>query len=62
MTKRKKRLEKGIKSLEEQIEFHKDKKISAEEQGDLELMGYYEKEIKVKEETKKKKQEILDKQ
>ncbi|MEI7718777.1 MAG: hypothetical protein WCI72_02830 [archaeon] len=62
MTNRKKRLEKGIESLQEQIEIHEEKKKVADEQGNTELVDYYEKEIKAKEETKRKKQEILDKQ
>jgi len=62
VTNRKKRLEKGIESLQEQIEIHEEKKKVADEQGNTELVDYYEKEIKAKEETKRKKQEILDKQ
>ena len=38
------------------------KKRIAEEQGNLELVDYYEREIKAREETKKKRQAILDKQ
>jgi len=62
MTNRKKRLEKGINSLQEQIELHENKKKTATEQGNIELVDYYEREIRAKEETKRKKQEILDKQ
>ena len=62
MPNRKKRLKKGIDSLQEQIEIHIKKKTDAEEQGNIELVDYYEKEIRAKEETKKRKQEILDKQ
>lgn len=62
MTNRKKRLTKGIISLQEQIELHEEKKRIAEEEENLELVDYYTKEIKAKEETKKRKQEILDKQ
>lgn len=62
MTNRKKRLEKGINSLQEQIEIHEEKKKVADEQGNIELVDYYEREIRAKEETKKRKQEILDKQ
>ena len=62
MTNRKKRLEKGIDSLDEQIELHKEKKKIAEEKGNLDLVSYYDKEINAKEETKKRKQDILDKQ
>ncbi len=40
MTKRKKRLEKGIESLEIQIKLHEQKKKLAEELGQEELLGY----------------------
>jgi len=60
--KRKKRLKKGIESLQKQIELHEEKKRQAEEADMLELVNYYEKEIRAKEEDKKKKQELLDKQ
>jgi phage shock protein A len=54
--KRKKRLEKGIKSLEKQVEIHKQKLKQAVEQGNEELAGYYEKDIKrLENELKKKK-------
>lgn len=46
MTNRKKRLEKGIESLQEQIDIHEEKKKVAEESGNLELVDYYTKEIK----------------
>jgi len=62
MTNRKKRLEKGVNSLQEQIDIHKEKKEIAQGQGNIELVEYYEKEIRAKEETKKRNQEILDKQ
>ena len=62
MVNRKKRLAKGINSLDEQIEIHREKKKIAEEEDNLELVDYYEKEIRAKEETLKRKQEILDKQ
>ena len=60
--KRKKRLEKGIESLEEQIKIHEGKKRSAEESGNEELVRYYEKEIEAKEKTKKEKEALLEKQ
>jgi len=60
--KRKKRLKKGIESLKEQIELHIEKKKLAEESNLPELVSYYEKEIESKEEAKRKKQELLDKQ
>ncbi|MEK6906507.1 MAG: hypothetical protein AABW81_02705 [Nanoarchaeota archaeon] len=58
---RKKRLEKGIESLREQIEIHRIKKEQAKQEGNIERVGYYEKEIEVFEETKKKKEEQLEK-
>lgn len=60
--KRKKKLEKGIESLKEQIEIHEEKKRQAEEADMPELVGYYEKEILSKEKEMKKKKELLDKQ
>lgn len=62
MTNRKKRLKKGIGSLKEQIKIHEEKKKHAEEEDMPELVNYYEKEIKAKEEAMRKKKEILDKQ
>lgn len=46
MAKRKKRLEKGIKSLEKQIKIHEEKKRMAKELDQEELVEYYTKEIK----------------
>ncbi|MEI6058441.1 MAG: hypothetical protein WCP89_01595 [archaeon] len=62
MTNRKRRLKKGIESLKEQIEIHKEKEKQAEEAGLSDLVGYYQKEIASKEKDLKKKKEILDKQ
>jgi hypothetical protein len=62
MTNRKKRLKKGIESLYEQIELHKEKKKNAEEAGNEELVEYYTKEIEAKEKTMKEKEAILEKQ
>ncbi|RLI85524.1 MAG: hypothetical protein DRO98_06775 [Archaeoglobales archaeon] len=45
MAKRKKRLRKGMESLLEVIEEHKEKKRKAEEKGDWLLAEYYDKEI-----------------
>lgn len=45
MTKRKKRLQKGISSIEKQIILHKEKKQLAKELEQEELVTYYEKEI-----------------
>lgn len=60
--KRKKRLEKGIESLKEQIELHENKLEKAKEEGMEELVNYYEKEIRQKADELKKKKDILDKQ
>lgn len=42
MAKRKKRLQKGIDSLEEQIKIHEEKRIKAIEEGKIELGDYYD--------------------
>lgn len=62
MPNRKKRLKKGIESLEKQIEIHKEKKKIAEETGNEELTDYYDKEIESLEETKEDKEDLLGKQ
>lgn len=62
MPRRKKRLSKGIASLQEQIELHEEKKAKAGEDGLIELRDYYEKEISAKKRTLEEKQKILDKQ
>lgn len=59
MTKRKKRLEKGIESLKEQIRIHEQKRKEAIAQGKLELSNYYEKEIGSKIGAKEKKEKQL---
>lgn len=46
MVKRKKRLKKGMKSLEKQKKIHLEKKKLAKELGQEELVRYYENEIK----------------
>ena len=53
---RKKRLKKGIESLEKQIDIHKDKLKEAVSDGNEELAVYYEKDIErlYKEKEKKK--------
>ncbi len=61
MVNRKKRLAKGINSLNEQIEFHLEKKKIAEESGNEELVNYYNKEIEAKKKTKEEKEKILKK-
>ncbi len=45
MAKRKKRLEKAIKSLQEQKEIHREKRKQAQEAGDENLVRYYDKEL-----------------
>jgi len=56
MTKRKKRLEKGIKSLTEQIDIHEEKRENALGEGKIELAEYYSGEIlKFKKDQNKKK-------
>lgn len=61
MVKRKKRLQRGIESLRKQIEIHKEKKRIAEEDGNEELVDYYDKEIEAKIRDKERKQDMLDK-
>ena len=55
MVKRKKRLIKGLESLDKQISIHKEKLQDAIDEGMEELAGYYQKEIKTLEGTKEKK-------
>ena len=61
MAKRKKRLEKGINSIEKQIEIHRIKEEQAVEQGKIELAGYYHKEIERMKEAEERKRRQLDK-
>ena len=61
MANRKKRLQKGIESLEKQIRLHEEKLRSAEEEDNIELAGYYKKEIDAKKRDKEEKQRILGK-
>lgn len=61
MANRKKRLEKGIKSLGNQIKIHEEKLRKAEEDDNLELAGYYRKEINAKKKDKEEKLRILNK-
>ena len=61
MVNRKKRLEKGIESLEKQIKLHEEKRNKAGEDGDIELVSYYEKEIIAKKRDKEEKERILRK-
>lgn len=59
--KRKKRLEKGIESIEEQIKVHEEKLKEAEEAGQEELVTYYRKDISRLEKQKEQKEEKLEK-
>lgn len=61
MANRKKRLKKGVESLKEQVEIHKEKKRIAEKEGKIELAEYYKKEIINKEKYKKRKERLLKK-
>ena len=61
MVNRKKRLQKGIDSLEKQIKLHKEKLRKAEQQDNIELADYYRKEIAAKKKDKEEKQRLLDK-
>ncbi|MCX6746694.1 MAG: hypothetical protein NTU63_01000 [Candidatus Pacearchaeota archaeon] len=58
---RKKRLEKGIESVEEQIKVHKEKLKEAEETGQEELVTYYYKDISRLEKQKEQKEDKLEK-
>jgi len=62
MAKRKKRLKKGIGSIQEQIDLHEEKKSLAEESGNEELVEYYTKEIEAKKKAKEEKEKMLEKQ
>jgi len=62
MVKRKKKLKKGIESIQEQIKIHEEKKSLAEESGQEELVDYYNKEIEAKRKAKKEKEAMLEKQ
>ena len=59
MTNRKKRLKKGIESIEKQIELHEEKKKKALEEGRTDLAGYYEKEIANMEFERDRKEDML---
>ena len=61
MVNRKKRLQKGIESLEKQIKLHEDKLKKAEEDDNIELAGYYRKEVESKKKDKDEKKRLLDK-
>lgn len=59
--KRKRRLEKGIESLKEQIEIHEEKRELAKKQGKRELEEYYNYEIQALSKTKERKEKQLKK-
>ena len=61
MANRKKRLKKGIESLQKQIKLHEQKLKQAEKEGLLELAGCYEKEIKNMKKYREKKEKSLKK-
>ena len=46
MVNRKKRLQKGIDSIENQLKIHEEKFERAEKEGNIELAGYYRKKLK----------------
>ncbi len=60
MTKRIKKLRKGINSIEKQINIHLEKRKRAIEEGNIERADYYEKEITgLKKSQDRKKKKIL---
>ena len=61
MTNRKKRLQKGIDSLDKQIQLHEEKLEKAEEDDNIELANYYKKEIESKKKDKEEKERMLKK-
>ncbi|MBI5002414.1 hypothetical protein HZC31_03450 [Candidatus Woesearchaeota archaeon] len=61
MTNRKKRLKKGIESLEKQIDLHEQKLHKAEKESNFELAGYYKKEILSKKQDAEEKKRLLEK-
>lgn len=61
MVNRKKRLQKGIYSLEKQIKLHEEKLRKAEQEDSIELAEYYKKEIAAKKKDKEEKQRMLNK-
>ena len=58
---RKKRLKKGVESLKEQIEIHKEKLKKAIEEGKEELASYYVKDLARLESEEKKKEKQIEK-
>ncbi len=61
MVNRKKRLEKGVKSISKQIKIHEEKREKARKEGNIELAEYYAYEIEGLKKTKLKKERMLDK-
>lgn len=61
MASRKKRLKKGVESLERQIRLHEEKLMKAEEEENIELAEYYKKEINAKKRDKEEKERLLKK-
>ncbi|MBI2628713.1 hypothetical protein HYW74_01365 [Candidatus Pacearchaeota archaeon] len=61
MTNRKKRLKKGIESLQKQIKIHEEKREKAKEEDMEDLVRYYTKEIEAKKKDKEKKEKALEK-
>ena len=61
MVNRKKRLKKGVDSIEKQIKLHELKKEEARKDGKIELEDYYERDIARLEKQKKWKEELLGK-
>jgi hypothetical protein len=57
--KRSRRLETGIDSLQQQIEFHKRKRDKAKAEGNMELVSYYDKEVEALEQAKERKEKQL---
>lgn len=57
---RKKRLKKGMQSIEEQIEIHAQKLESAKKEGNIGLSNYYEKEIERLRSSLARKKRILE--
>ena len=58
---RKRRLKKGIESIEKQLVLHKNKKEEAENEKKLELVKYYERELEAKRRDKAHKEKLLKK-
>jgi hypothetical protein len=59
MPKRKKRLEKGIESIDEQIKIHEEKLAKAKDEGNLDLEDYYDREIQGLKKSKERKEKQL---